>query len=86
MKISTPTVFLSIVLSASLCFGARKGANGINSAATGLDGSGVLIGMVEFFRPGKHGYESALLSVPHVMPAKSDFPKNNLIGQNSPLQ
>lgn len=53
----------------ALAGGLTNDAKGINSDVTKLDGTGVLIGMVEAFRPAKHGLEAGLLSVPHVIPA-----------------
>ncbi|MGL4512501.1 MAG: S8 family serine peptidase [Lacipirellulaceae bacterium] len=47
---------------------AETGPRGINSAATNLDGAGVLVGMVENFRAGKFNYDAAFLTLPNVIP------------------
>ncbi len=58
--VHTTSVFFVLVLTYSIQASQETiGPKGINSIATGLDGTGVAIGQVEGARPGKFGYDTA---------------------------
>jgi hypothetical protein len=68
--------FVSILVATS-AWGANVGPNGVDSAATNLDGTGVLLGQVELFgRSAKAGYASSNFSAPA---AQRIYPTRTLI-------
>jgi hypothetical protein len=63
-------VFVLLVATANPVLAAVLDSDGINSLATGLDGTGVEIGEADLSRSGKYGYDDAAHSASGVIPGQ----------------
>ena len=74
--------FVSILV-ATTAWGANVGPNGVDSAATNLNGTGVLIGQADLGRSGKAGYDSDENSASNTAPAGVYFQNDaGMVGPN----
>jgi hypothetical protein len=79
--------FVAILLVASTAWAdtASVGPNGVNSKASGLDGTGIEIGQVENGRSAKNGYDTGDLTDPNnpiLRVASNTIPKGVYVGSS----